>query len=245
MLEIEDLQRDCMDNISFSISLNGRDLTTGDSAVYYIDNIRLEKIDKVEKLIGWIPDADNIVYSMTGYDSRGSKFAVMNSIHSGAEFKVIDCANGKAVKKGKAAATMTSIGNFSVIDFSDVKKPGDYQIVADGVTTRPFKIGGTEIWHDSQWKVLNFIFCQRCGYPVPGVHSLCHTDLFSVHGDATLPYSGGWHDAGDLSQQTLQTGDLCYSLLEAYNRLRDSNKPLAARLLEEARWGLEFILRNR
>ena len=245
VLEIEDLQRDCMDNISFSISLNGRDLTTGDSAVYYIDNIRLEKIDKVEKLIGWIPDADNIVYSMTGYDSRGSKFAVMNSIHSGAEFKVINCANGKAVKKGKAAATMTSIGNFSVIDFSDVKKPGDYQIVADGVTTRPFKIGGTEIWHDSQWKVLNFIFCQRCGYPVPGVHSLCHTDLFSVHGDATLPYSGGWHDAGDLSQQTLQTGDLCYSLLEAYNRLRDSNKPLAARLLEEARWGLEFILRNR
>ena len=27
------------------------------------------------------------------------------------------------------------------------------------------------------WKVLNFIFCKRCGYPVPGKHGRCHTDV--------------------------------------------------------------------
>jgi hypothetical protein len=53
------------------------------------------------------------------------------------------------------------------------------------------------------------------------------------------------HDAGDLSQQTLQTGDVTFSLLEAYNRLKTRNTPLAARLLEEAEWGIEFILKNR
>lgn len=92
---------------------------------------------------------------------------------------------------------------------------------------------------------MNFLFCQRCGHPVPGKHAACHTDLFSKHDGKSISYSGGWHDAGDLSQQTLQTGDVTFALLEAYNRLKTGNIPLAARLLEEAEWGIEFILKNR
>lgn len=38
---------------------------------------------------------------------------------------------------------------------------------------------------------------------------------------------------------------MTFSLLEAYNRLKETNAPLAARLLEEAEWGVEFILKNR
>lgn len=38
---------------------------------------------------------------------------------------------------------------------------------------------------------------------------------------------------------------MTFSLLEAYNRLKTRNTPLAARLLEEAEWGIEFILKNR
>ena len=68
------------------------------------------------------------------------------------------------------------------------------------------------------------------GIPVPGKHAACHTDLFSRHDGKSIAYSGGWHDAGDLSQQTLQTGDVTFSLLETYNRLKTRNTPLAARL---------------
>jgi hypothetical protein len=93
--------------------------------------------------------------------------------------------------------------------------------------------------------VLNFIFCQRCGHPVPGKHSTCHVDLMSRHDGRSISYSGGWHDAGDLSQQTLQTGDVTFALLEAYNKQRNINPALAARLREEAEWGVEFILKNR
>ena len=108
-----------------------------------------------------------------------------------------------------------------------------------------FRIGD-RIWEDSQWKVLNFIFCQRCGYAVPGVHGSCHADLVSKHDGRSISYNGGWHDAGDLSQQTLQTADVMYALLEASNACRDTNPPpLSARLREEAEWGLEFVLKNR
>lgn len=85
--------------------------------------------------------------------------------------------------------------------------------------TPAFRIG-EKLWANSLWKVLNFLFCQRCGHPVPGKHAACHTDLFSRHDGKSIAYSGGWHDAGDLSQQTLQTGDVTFSLLEAYNRLK-------------------------
>ena len=55
--------------------------------------------------------------------------------------------------------------------------------------------------------------------------------------------TGGWHDAGDLSQQTLQTGDVAFSLLEA--AVSTSDPALSARLEEEARWGFSFLLRCR
>lgn len=119
-----------------------------------------------------------------------------------------------------------------------------YQLKVGDTITPAFRIG-ERIWENSQWKVLNFIFCQRCGYPVPGKHATCHIDLMSKHNGRRISYAGGWHDAGDLSQQTLQTGDVTFSLLEAYNKLKDKNPALAARLREEAEWGLEFILKNR
>jgi hypothetical protein len=60
-----------------------------------------------------------------------------------------------------------------------------------------------------------------------------------------IAYSGGWHDAGDQSQQTLQTGEIALALVEAYSKMKDKNEALALRMLEEARWGLDFVLRCR
>ena len=57
--------------------------------------------------------------------------------------------------------------------------------------------------------------------------------------------AGGWHDAGDLSQQTLQTGDVAYALLEAYQTCRQTQPQLAALLLQEARHGLRQIVGTR
>lgn len=243
-LEIADLQRDRVSELRFSVSVNGKDLTTSDTASFTIKDIRFQKVSDTEKVSGWQPETDAIVYSMTGYSVSGRKTALAGSSVSG-KFSLVDNATGKTVYTGKIKRRSTSVGDFNEIDFTEFSKPGTYYLSCQGHSTRPFAIGGDSIWDNSQWRVLNYIFGQRCGYHVPGVHGKCHTDLFAVHNGEKISFSGGWHDAGDLSQQSLQTADVVYSLLEASQKAAGRNPVLAARLREEALWGLDFVLRCR
>lgn len=245
-LEVDEYQRDKVMKISFSTALKGKDRTTGDSAIYYFDNLQLQTVKNPEQVSGWMPADGKIVYSTTGYAVKSPKTALVNTntpIHTSNRFQLLT-ADGQTAFEGDVKEEATPLGQFRLIDFTAFNRPGEYRLKVNDELTPPFRIGAN-IWEDSQWKVLNFIFCQRCGYPVPGKHAACHADLMSRHGDRSISYSGGWHDAGDLSQQTLQTGDVTFSLLEAYNKLKDKNPALAARLREEAEWGIEFILKNR
>ena len=58
--------------------------------------------------------------------------------------------------------------------------------------------------------------------------------------------NGGYHDAGDLSA-TGHTPAMAYALLSLADSLkRQGEDPvLTARLLEEARWGLNWVLKTR
>lgn len=246
-LEIADLQRDAVKELVFSVSLNGRDITTGDSATYVIDNLRLQLIDDPEPVSGWEPRRGAIIHSMTGYDADGKKVAVVSDDlrAKAGTFALVDTL-GREVYTGKIRPVTTTLGTFGEIDFSDFTTPGRYSIKAGDATTPDFGIGGAEIWDKSAWLLLNYIFGQRCGYHVNGIHGKCHTDLFAVHDGVRIPYSGGWHDAGDLSQQTLQTADVAHALLEAANKAEAAGSlVLAARLREEAMWGIDFVLRCR
>ncbi|MDR2040208.1 MAG: glycoside hydrolase family 9 protein [Bacteroidales bacterium] len=245
-LDIGDFQRNKVSRIGFNVSIKGKDRTSGDSAIYYIDKIELQQVDDPEIVSGWLPGKNKIVYSTTGYMLNSDKTAIVNmdkSLHNN-RFQVMNAQTGKAVFNGQIKQEKTTIGEFDVLDFTAFNESGDYRLKVGNVLTPSFRID-QHIWENSMWRVLNFIFCQRCGYPVPGKHGTCHTDLCSKHDGKMISYAGGWHDAGDLSQQTLQTGDVTYALLEAYNNQKDKNPALAARLLEEAEWGLEFVLRNR
>ena len=252
-LEIDEYQRDKVMEIRFSTAQTGKDRTTGESAVYYINNLQLQTVKNPERVSGWLPAEGKIVYSTTGYALNSPKTAIVNvdtPIYNSRRFQLVN-PDGETVYEGDIKEETTTIGRFGIIDFTRFDHPGEYRLQADNLLTPAFRIGES-IWEDSQWKVLNFIFCQRCGYPVPGKHGTCHIDLMSRHDGRSISYAGGWHDAGDLSQQTLQTGDVTFALLEAYNKLREANnKPgnkniaLAARLREEAEWGVEFILKNR
>lgn len=242
-LEIDEYQRDKVMEIKFSTSLKGRDLTTGDSAAYYIRNICLQTIKGPEKVSGWEPMEGRIVYSTSGYDQDSPKTAIAcRGEHK--EFQLVDKHGDEVVYQGDIRLVETSIGQYGVMDFSDFNQSGEFRLKMGNYVTPAFFIG-KEIWQNSAWRVLNYIFAQRCGHPVPGKHATCHTDLMCEHDGKRISYGGGWHDAGDLSQQTLQTGDVTYALLEASNRWKERNPALSARLREEAEWGLEFILRTR
>ncbi len=245
-LEIADLRRDAVDGVTLTFSINGRDLATADSVEFRIAGIQAQRIGQPEKVSGWQPYPGRIIHSMTGYAADGRKEAVADpaTIGEGKRFRIV-AEDGTVALESRARGASTTIGRFSVLDFSALTAPGRYRIEAEGMVSAPFVIGEEALWDPSCWKILNFIFCQRCGYAVAGVHSRCHGDLMAEHNGRRISYSGGWHDAGDLSQQTLQTADVAYSLLELSCAKETVNPLLAARLREEALWGLDFVLRSR
>lgn len=244
-LEIADLQRDCIDDVTLSVTVNGRDLPIVADADFIIRGISAQTVADADPVSGWSPRPGHIVCSQTGYWADGPKTAICTPDMAGSTFTIVRASDGKTVMTGRVDRRRTTIGDFGVIDFSELTDPGRYSIRAENLSTAAFAVGGDSIWEPSCWRVLNFIFCQRCGYAVPGVHSRCHTDLFCSHSGREYSYSGGWHDAGDLSQQTLQTADVSMALLELYDRCHDSDPALGARLREEALWGLDFVLRCR
>lgn len=243
-LEIDDFNLAALRFMEFSNDIRGRDITTGEKSVYRIADIRFEKIDVPEKTSGWEPLDGRIIYSTSGYLPGSPKNAIVSAATAAAADKFALLKNGKPVFRGKVKTVQTSIGSFGVLDFSDYDAEGVYSLKLGSVTTKPFRISDM-LWVDTQWRLLNYIYGQRCGSSVPGVHGRCHEDLYADHNGESISYSGGWHDAGDLSQQTLQTGDVAFSLLEAYKSYKESSPVLAGRLLEEARWGLDFILKCR
>src|SRR5690606_25017850 len=143
-------------------------------------------------------------------------------------------------------AVTTRHGEFQVMDFSEIDAPGRYIIRAGDTETRPFDIGD-DIWKQTIWKALNFFYGNRCGYDVPGSHGVDHLDWFATHGDQRIVMSGGWHDAGDLSQGLVNTGEATYAMFALAEKLqqRGDDPALLARVLEEARWGLDWVVRVR
>jgi hypothetical protein len=244
-VEMSELARDKVTKISFAIEVFGKERTMGDSLKFDIDAVSLQTVENPEVVSGWIPGENRIIYSTTGYGVESEKSAIVRVKNNNGKFQLIDNISNGVVYEGNINSKKTSNGSFETIDFSGFKKEGQYFIRVGDITTRPFYIN-RNIWDNSAWRVLNFIFCERCGYAVPGKHGVCHSDLHATFNGQIFPFNGGWHDAADMSQQVLQSGEIVYSLLEMANREKQkNNKELLLRLQEEAEFGIDCILKSR
>jgi len=125
-----------------------------------------------------------------------------------------------------------------------VQTQGSYRIRMEGYISGVFRIGD-DIIEDAVWKLVNFLFSERCGYPLPGKHGTCHGDVVARHNGLTMAFQGGWHDAADVSQETVQTAETAHALMSVARSVKSSSPVLASRLMEEANWGLDFVLRTR
>ncbi len=244
-VEMTELARDKVSKLSFAIEVFGKERTMGDSLKFDVDNVELQVVDKPEVVSGWKPAEDRIIFSTSGYRPASEKTAILSVKNNDGTFSLIDFTTSQVVYQGKVNKIRTGLGEFETIDFSDFAKEGQYIILVGDVTSRPFYINNN-LWEDSAWRLCNFMFCERCGYPVPGKHGVCHTDLNGEYNGHIYPVNGGWHDAADMSQQSLQTGEISFSLLEMANRARGKNNTqLASRLTEEALWGIDYIMKTR
>ncbi len=241
--EIAPLDRDKITGLSFGYALPKMFPDPGDQSILYIDQLELQTVtaDHVE---GWDVSAGSIAFSQAGYMPGAPKVAVASGLPR-RSFSLVDKSTGKVTFTGRIEDRETNLGKFQVLDFSSVHNPGTYFLRAGNTVTRPFPIGD-DVWSDSIWKTINFMYSERCGTVIPGVHGICHQDDYTVHGDQRIVVNGGYHDAGDLSA-TGNTPAMSYALFELADRLQQQgeNSALSNRLIEEAEWGLNWVLKTR
>jgi len=245
--EIEPLARDRVTSIEIGYWVNKMLAAPGDRVAFEIGRLELQRVDP-EHHTGWNVAPGAISFSHTGYQAGSSKTAVASDL-AASTFQLVrvsDNALGDVVLQKPVETVRTRLGVFQQMDFSEVNAPGTYVIRTGNRSTRPFRIGA-DVWKETIWKALNFFYGNRCGYPVPGSHGVDHLDWFATHGDQRIVMSGGWHDAGDLSQGVINTGEATYAMFALAERLRarGDDPALVARVLEEAKWGLDWVLRVR
>ena len=245
--EIDPLARDRVTTLEIGYWANKMLAAPDDRVAFEVARVELQRVD-ADHHTGWVPAPGTIAFSHTGYDADGAKTALASGLAS-RDFEVLrvdDSALGTVALRGDVADVRTRLGAFQRLDFSALRAPGTYVLRAGDVTTRPFRVG-RDVWTRTVWEVLNFFYAERCGFPVPGVHGVDHVDWFATHGAERVTMSGGWHDAGDLSQGVINTGEATYAMFALAERLRATggDTALVARTLEEARWGLDWLLRVR
>jgi hypothetical protein len=241
-LEIPNIDRDCVTGLYYGYDIIGHENEAAKTAQFYIRDIELEIVAEPDPYKGWEVAAGRISFSGSGYQTGSSKTAIVNRIPSDT-FKLVHTNTGKVAVEKQINWIHGELGEFGVLDFSEVREPGVYLLVVGDIVSRVFPIGD-DVWKDGVWKTINLFFCERCGFEVPGIHKYCHGNVVSRHGDKSVVANGGWHDAADMSQNLTNTAEATYALFEAALRFQD-DEPLFKRLVEEGKWGLEWMLKTR
>lgn len=243
--EIDYLPRDRVKSFTVFQTLIGYDREMGEQYVTIdFDRLELQKVVP-DHYSGWDIPKGQIAFSHTGYRPADRKTAFS---HPGdaSTFSIVDETDGKTVFTGPVGSASNKGNDFSVLDFSTLTKPGTYRIRYGETLSQPFPVD-EKVWLHPMFSAINFYFCQRCGYTVPGIHSECHQDWQGFHEEEKKVINGGWHDAGDMSQGYYRTALGSYTLMRSLDAVKDDPalKELASKLRDEAAWGIEWLLKTR
>jgi len=169
-------------------------------------------------------------------------------------FNLINTKTNKEIFKGEIKDNRGGWGNYKThfsIDFSEYNTIGEYQIEVDGVKSFPFTIS-PNVYNGIVDSLLLYLKVQRCGPTIPLLHEVCHLyDSPRIENDkefGVVDVTGGWHDAGDYIKFFSTTAYTTYLLLFSYEFdpikfQTDNDKSGAPDILEEARVGIDWLLR--
>jgi len=205
---------------------------------------------------------DVIRINQLGYLPRSVKVAVYFSDQKAVitSFQLIEAISGKVVFKGKPEPADPSVwGQQSAyrMNFSSFQRNGGYFLKVGKVVSPSFRISNA-VYKGTADFILNYMRQQRCGFN-PYLNDSCHTHdgIIVDHPTRTgqrINVVGGWHDASDYLQYTTTSANAVYQLLFAYqqnpsvygDQFNASGRPGAngiPDILDEARWGLEWLLK--
>ena len=219
--EIDYTDRDRISQLVVSQHNIGYDRDMGEQFVKIdFDRIEIQKVEP-DHYSGWDVAPGQISFSHIGYRPYDAKVALA-SYSDIPEFTLSDD-KGRTVFTGKVEKVSNKGRDFASLDFTSFDRPGTYVLKYGKAESRPFPIG-EYVWLEPMFGALNFYYCQRCGYEVPGIHGVCHQDCFGFHGDEQKIVNGGWHDAGDLSQGFFRTSMSAYALMRNLQVIKSDPK---------------------
>ncbi|MGH9623028.1 MAG: glycoside hydrolase family 9 protein [Bryobacteraceae bacterium] len=182
-----------------------------------------------------------------GFRPEANKRIVARNTNAPGVFSMYDISSGPAFRIERPLKPMHSdFAPALVGDFSDVRRPGLYQIRVGNEISPPFFIR-PDAWRRYLPVVVSYHRAQRCGVAVPNVHAVCHLDdARRRDNDRHVDEVGGWHDAGDVRKWMDATMMNAFGLLAIAKHLGESwdlaGSGLAP-LHEEVRWGNTYFLK--
>lgn len=237
--EIPDVPRDHVTGVEFELRRQGHQTEASNHIAVTIADMKLELVD-ANTYEGWAVERGRFAYSQSGYRTDGPKVAIASNLDA-RTFRVVSIQGGRAAFTGAVRRD----GGFAILDFSKLRTPGNYRIEAGKQQSDPFPVT-VNPWLPSLAKALQFFQGERCGIAVPGVHDVCHRDWQAEHDGKRIAINGGWHDAGDLSQGTVNTAEAVYTMFRTAEALEaHGQEKLAREFRTEAEWGLKWLLKTR
>ncbi len=178
------------------------------------------------------------------------------------KFELVSADNGSVLLKIEPLKVETNAWgkfNYYIMDFTQVQASGSYFLrsAKSGFKSRTFHIA-KDNYQGTTDDLLTFMRQQRCGYN-PFLDMVCHQrDGRIFYGnlpDSTfVDVSGGWHDAGDQLKYLITGSYATAHMLMAYklypgkfsDKVNTLGQPFpnnVADVLDEAKWGLDWILK--
>ena len=243
LFEMHHLKRDKVKSFKIDQMLIGHNPEEEGIVTYDIDQIELKKVE-ADQYEGWNVAQGKFAFSHIGYRPADQKIAFVD-VNAGNNFQVID-PKENVVFSGEIQPVETINGKFHRLDFSSFCTPGTYRLRCGKIVSNSFPIND-DVWLQPVYSAINFFFCERCGYNVPGIHSECHKDWQGFKGEEKKIINGGWHDAGDLSQGFWRTAMGVYSMISNLEMLEAQKitGKLSDQILSEIEWGLDYLLKTR
>jgi hypothetical protein len=182
-----------------------------------------------------------------GFRPEANKRVIVRNMNAPAVFTMYDISSGPAFRIQRPLKRIDSDFAPALLgDFSDVTRPGLYQIRVGSELSPPFFIR-PDAWRRYLPLVVSYHRAQRCGCAIPNVHAICHLDDARRRDNGQhVDQVGGWHDAGDLRKWVDATMMNAFGLLAIAKHLGagwDLAGSGVAPLHEELRWGNTYFLK--
>ncbi|MBN2526336.1 MAG: glycoside hydrolase family 9 protein [Deltaproteobacteria bacterium] len=197
--------------------------------------------------------------NQVGYDVKGPKRAVVESVGMGSTFELVEAASGKVIYSGKLEVVegFDEWGGgpvYHIADFTAVTKPSNVKLKIKDYTSHEFAIQSNVLYHETFEMVLRYFKNSRATHP-----SVWQTDssLPFFDSERRADVRGGWYDAsGDISKylshlsyanfmNPQQIPLTAWALGFVYDRI-DNNlagPEIKKRIAEEAAWGADYLVR--